>query len=243
MIRSVRPGRPVCPRWSKSAVVCPGCCTRYCTGMAPHSCNSIFLLLAVSYVPKYEINRYDWRITNMPSRSLGIARRRLHSAKISRIFYLQDKCRNSAAAPGVPASSPKPSALCRSAKPEPEGKGSVVWPRLDGKGHLPEAEAVQVPLAGYRCDNVAVMERCVQERTLSPALTGPCRECREGSIRLHRGAPEPRNRARIRRNPGICHQQVHEAGFDKGNANGVIAVPAESAGLQLHLGAVMLMPY
>ena len=134
-------GRPchVCPRWFKSAVVYPGCCTRYGTGMAPHSCNSVFLLLAVSYVPKYEINRYDWRITNMPSRSLGIARRRLHSAKISRIFYLQDKCRNSAAAPGVPASSPKPSALCRSAMPEPDGKGSVVWPRLDGKGHLPEA--------------------------------------------------------------------------------------------------------
>jgi hypothetical protein len=30
----------------------------------------VFLLLAVSYMPKYEINRYDWRITNMPSRNL-----------------------------------------------------------------------------------------------------------------------------------------------------------------------------
>jgi hypothetical protein len=126
--------------------------------MAPHNCNSVFLLLAVSYVPKYEINPYDWRITNMPSRSLGIARRKLHLSKISRIFYLQDKYRNSTAAPDEPASSPEPSAPCGSAKPEPDGKGS---------------------------------------------FTG--------------GAPEPRNRARIRRNLGICHQQVHEAGFDKGN--------------------------
>jgi hypothetical protein len=90
----------------------------------PITAISVFLLLAVSYMPKYEINRYDWRITNMPSRTFGIERRRLHLSKISRIFYLQDKYRNSAAAPDVPASSPKPSAPCRSAKPEPDGKGS-----------------------------------------------------------------------------------------------------------------------